>query len=266
MFVTPGDAFYATGSSLPLTGSSLPLCDRLVTPGALTRSQATWPAARHSARRRRGHHALAAPAARGRHLAEWAAPRRRDGHLCGAALGGDGGCAEWQEALALSTTASPTSSTAGPSASPQAIETGSPAASGFARAVEDLLDLGLEGVEAEDANELRNLDLAVPVLVPLLEQLDHACSERWYASLSANLMNSAILISSLPSRSMALKRLRSASSVWMAISRSRTIPENSRKSRLRLRSLSWASMSMATLRLMHANRKDNGSSIMIHCA
>ena len=43
--------------------------------------------------------------------------------------------------------------------------------------VEDLLDLGLEGVEAEDANELRklgNLDLAVPVLVPLLEQLDHA--------------------------------------------------------------------------------------------
>ena len=45
--------------------------------------------------------------------------------------------------------------------------------------VEDLLDLGLEGVEAEDANELRklgNLDLAVPVLIPLLEQLHHACS------------------------------------------------------------------------------------------
>ena len=61
-------------------------------------------------------------------------------------------------------------------------------------------------------------------------------------------MNSVMLISPLPSRSMALKRLRSASSVWMAISRSRTILENSRKSRLRLRSLSWASMSIATLR------------------
>ena len=35
----------------------------------------------------------------------------------------------------LSTTASPTSTTAGPSASPQALETGSPAACGFARAV-----------------------------------------------------------------------------------------------------------------------------------
>ena len=35
-----------------------------------------------------------------------AAPRRRDGHLCGAALGGDGGCAEWQDALAQQNTLS----------------------------------------------------------------------------------------------------------------------------------------------------------------